>query len=282
MQEKKNNFRIKIAEIIIYIGKNVFFVRGRARNVFWRFILILINYNINDDPKNSRVKTTVDGVPFFFYFDYLSDVKLAFGNYNKKEISFIKKRMNNESVFIDIGSNIGFYTMNIANIFPKINFSKIISIEPNPIIIKRQKENIELLEKVKPGIKDKIFLENYAVSDSEKDLQLNFEKGYGPATLTEHKSEKTISVKTTTLMKILKRNNINRIHCLKIDVEGHEDLALIPFFKSAEKSLFPLNIVIEHTSNSIWKNKNLMEFLKHIGYKTILITRANSCLTFLD
>ena len=276
-----NKFKIKLAQIIIFIGQNLFFVRGKVRNFFWRFILAMINYDIKSNPKNSRVKTSVNSVPFFFYFDYLSDVKLAFGNYNLREIDFIKKNMNDGSVFVDIGSNIGFYTMNIAYIFPKINFFKIISIEPNPIMIERQIENIELLENKIKGVKDKIFLENYAISDSERDLQLNFEKGYGPAVLTEESTEKTISVKTTTLEKILKKNNITRINCLKIDVDGHEDLALLPFFKSTEKSLFPLHMVIEHTSNSIWRYKDLMGFLSQIGYKTILKTRSNTCLSLI-
>jgi len=276
-----NKFKIELAKVIILIGQNLFFVRGKIRNFFWRSALFLINYDIKSDPKNSRIKTKVNGVPFFFYFDYLSDVKLAFGNYNYKEINFIKKNMTKDSMFIDIGSNIGFYTMNIADLFPKINFSKIISIEPNPIMIERQKENIELLENIKKGIKNKIFLENYAISDSEKNLQLNYEKGYGPAVLTENIGEKTIAVKTTTLIKILKKNNINRIDCLKIDVEGHEHLALLPFFKSAQKSLFPNHIVIEHTSNSVQIFKDLMKFLSRIGYKIILKTRSNYCLTLI-
>ncbi len=276
-----NKFKIELAKLIILIGQNLFFVRGKIRNFFWRSALFLINYDIKSDPKNSRIKTKVNGVPFFFYFDYLSDVKLAFGNYNYKEINFIKKNMTKDSMFIDIGSNIGFYTMNIADLFPKINFSKIISIEPNPIMIERQKENIELLENIKKGIKNKIFLENYAISESEKNLQLNYEKGYGPAVLTENIGEKTIAVKTTTLIKILKKNNINRIDCLKIDVEGHEHLALLPFFKSAQKSLFPNHIVIEHTSNSVQIFKDLMKFLSRIGYKIILKTRSNYCLTLI-
>ena len=276
-----NKFNIKLAQIIILIGQNIFFVRGKLRNFFWRFALFVVNYDIKSDPKNSRIKTKVNGVPFFFYFDYLSDVKLAFGNYNYKEINFIKKNMNNGSIFIDIGSNIGFYTMNIANLFPKINFLKIISIEPNPIMIERQMENQYLLENIKKGIINKIFLENYAISDSEKNLQLNFEKGYGPAVLTEKISEKSIAVKTTTLAKILKKNNINRIDCLKIDIEGHEHLALLPFFKSTTKSLFPKHIVIEHTSNTVHLFKDLMQFLSGIGYKIILKTRSNYCLTLI-
>ena len=242
---------------------------------------MLINYDVNDDPIKSRIKTKVDGVPFYFYFDRLSDVKLSFGKYNHQETQFLKKNMLHGSTFIDIGSNIGFYTMNIANIFPKINFSKIISIEPNPIMIKRQKENIRLLNDIKNNITSKIYLENYAISDSEKNMQLDFEKGYGSAVLTTMITQKSIAVKTITLAKILKKHNINQINCLKIDIEGFEDVALTTFFETSEKSLFPLHVVIEHTSKTQWKNRDFMEFLHQIGYETKLKTRSNTCLSLL-
>ncbi len=61
-----NKFKIKLAQIIIFIGQNLFFVRGKVRNFFWRFILAMINYDIKSNPKNSRVKTSVNSVPFFF------------------------------------------------------------------------------------------------------------------------------------------------------------------------------------------------------------------------
>ena len=72
--------------------------------------------------------TVVDGVPFFFYFDGMSETKQLFGSYNKKEINFLKKNTKPNSVFIDIGANIGFYTQNIAATHNTSNFLKIIAI----------------------------------------------------------------------------------------------------------------------------------------------------------
>ena len=275
-----NNFKIKLAQLIIFLGQNLFFVRGKIRNIFWRFILILINYDKNSDPINSRVQTRVDGVPFYFYFDHFSDVKLAFGKYNNQEIKFLKDNMKDGSVFVDIGSNIGFYTMNIASIFPKKNFLKILSIEPNPIMIRRQKENIQLLEKIKVGVASKIFLENYAISSSKRKINLNFENGYGPAILSDDVTKHSVPIETVLLSDILKKHKINFIDCLKIDIEGHEDEALMPFFNNVNESLFPSNIVIEHTSNDLWTYRDLMNFLYKTGYRLMLKTRSNTCLSF--
>ena len=273
------NFRLKIAELIILLSQNLFFVRGKIRNFIYRSLEKIINYDTSVDPKTSRIKTKVDGVPFYFYFDYMSDVKMAFGNYNKKEINFIKQYMTTNSTFVDIGSNFGFYTMNIADIFPKTNFFKILSIDANPLMIERQRDNIELLNKAKNGIKDKILLENYALSDIQGNLQLDLDHGYGPASLSENETKNSITVKTSTLMDILLKNNINNITCLKIDIEGHEDRALVPFFETAQRSLYPLNIVMEFTSQHEWEREpNLIEFLNQIGYDTQFKTRGNICL----
>lgn len=272
------NFRLKIAELIILMSQNTFFVRGKIRNFIWRSIEKIINYDTQTDPKTSRIKTKVDGVSFYIYFDYRSDVKIAFGNYNKKEINFIKQCMTSNSTFIDIGSNIGIYTINVASIYPKTDFFKILSIEANPLMIKRQKENVELLNKERKGVKDKIILEECAVSNIEGNLQLDLESGYGSASISENKTNDCISVKANTLMNILIKNKINKITCLKIDIEGHEDKALIPFFKSAQRSLYPQNIVMEFSSQQEWTEEpNLIGLLSKIGYKIQLKTRGNIC-----
>ena len=273
------NFRLKIAELIILLSQNLFFVRGKVRNFIWRSVEKIINYDIRTDPKTSRIKIKADGLPFYIYFDLRSDVKIAFGNYNKKEIDFIKQCMTTNSTFIDIGSNIGIYTINIAAIYPKTNFFKILSIEANPLMIERQKENIELLNNVKKGVKDKITLVECAVSNTEGNLQLDLEHGYGSASISKNKTKDSITVRSNTLMDILLENKINKISCLKIDIEGHEDKALIPFFKTADRSLYPLNIVMEFSSQQEWSQKsNLIEFLSHIGYETQFKTRGNICL----
>ena len=273
------NFRLKIAEFIILVSQNLFFIRGKIRNFIFRSLEKIINYNINANPKTSRIKTKVDGVPFYIYFDLMSDVKMAFGSYNRKEINFIKQNMTTNSTFIDIGSNMGFYTMNIAAIFPKTDFFKILSIEANPLMIERQMENIELLNQEIKGVKDKIILENYALSNIQGNLQLNLEHGYGSASISKNQTKKSITVKSSTLMDILLKNKINSITCLKIDIEGHEDKALIPFFREAQKSLYPLNIVMEFTSQQEWElEPNLVKFLEQIGYENQFYTRGNICL----
>ena len=268
-----------LLKILIFIGQHIFFVRGKLRNLLLRIINTIINFQVSDNPITSRIQTSVNGVPFYFYFDGMSEVKQMFGNYNNKEISFIKNQMKDGSVFIDIGSNIGFYSQNIASILPKINFKKIISIEPNNTLIERHKDNISLLEQKIKGIENKIFLENCAIGESNKNIFLNLSEGYGNARIIEKNEEKSIQILMKPLLEILKNNEIESITCLKIDIEGYEDRALIPFFKSAPKTLYPKHIVIEYTSSLEWENKDLIKFIVNLGYVEKFKTRANMCLS---
>ena len=89
---------------MIFFGQKLFFVRGIIKRSLTTTIHNLINYDSSKDPIESRVGTVVDGVPFFFYFDGMSETKQILGSYNKKEINFIKNNTNKNSIFIDIGA----------------------------------------------------------------------------------------------------------------------------------------------------------------------------------
>ena len=82
-------------------------------------------------------------------------------------------------------------------------------------------------------------------------------------------SKEKITVKCKKLIDIVNEEKLNHITNLKIDIEGSEDLVLIPFFKNCKKKLYPKNIVLEHSSHKLWK-KNLIKFFL-IGVWEILI-----------
>ena len=272
----------KLVVFLIFIGQRIFFVRGRIRRILTTLIHNLINYDSSKNTLESRVSTVVDGVPFFFYFDGMSETKQLFGSYNKKEINFLKNNTEPNSVFIDIGANIGFYTQNIAATHNTSNFLKIIAIEHNPTLVKRLKDNVSLLEKNISEITDKIIIENYAIGLEKKEIFLDLDEGYGNARVKDQKGSKTIKVNMISLLELVKKHDIHYITNLKIDVEGYEDRALKPFFESASIDLYPKNIVIEFTSQNEWQDRDFINYLMSKGYKEILKTRGNLCLSLVN
>ena len=274
--------KYKLVNFLIYIGQRLFFVRGIIKRSLTTKIHNLINYDSSKDPIESRVSTVVDRVPFYFYFDGMSETKQLFGSYNKKEMNFLKKNTVPESVFVDIGANIGFYTQNIASTFPQSNFSKIIAIEPNPILVDRIKDNLSLLYNDIPETTKRIIVENYAIGLEKKEIYLDLSEGYGNARIKDNKNLEAIKINMISLLELIKKNDVKYITNLKIDVEGYEDRALKPFFENAPFSLFPKNMIIEHTSKNEWEDKNFINYLLDMGYKEIIRTRGNLCLSLIS
>src|SRR5262249_39815824 len=62
-----------------------------------------------------------------------------------------------------------------------------------------------------------------------------------------------IKVPSLRLQRILKDAGVAKVDALKIDIEGFEDRALIPFFKEAPPTLWPGAVVIEHLSRDEWQ-----------------------------
>ena len=79
----------KLISFLIFIGQRIFFVRGSFKRFLNTYIHKLVNYDSSKDILESRVGAVVGGVPFFFYFDGMSETKQIFGSYNKKEIDFL-------------------------------------------------------------------------------------------------------------------------------------------------------------------------------------------------
>lgn len=275
---KKNKFtselKIQIVKFLLYLGQKTFFGRGQLR----KQLIVLINYIIGyGSLKDSRFICNVNNVPFNFYNDKLTFIKIYFGRSNLDEIDFIKNNSPNKSVFIDIGSNMGFYTQFIAAIIEKKRQIKIISIDALPINNFRLKENLRLLKKKIPNIFSLVKIKNCAVGDRNTKLNLDYSHGLANAFITKNK--KDISVKSRKLINIVNEEKLKYITNLKIDIEGYEDKVLISFLRSCKKKLIPRNIILEHSEKKIWKN-NLLKFLFKFGYQEISKNKSNIILNY--
>ena len=275
---KKNKFttelQTQIVKFLLYLGQKTFLGRGQLR----KQLIVLINFIIGyGSLKDSRFICNVNNVPFNFYNDKLTFIKIYFGRSNLDEIDFIKNNSPNKSVFIDIGSNMGFYTQFIAAIIKKKRQIKIISIDALPINNFRLKENLRLLKKKIPNIFSLVKIKNCAVGDRNTKLNLDFSNGLANAFITNNK--KDISIKCRKLINIVNEEKLKYITNLKIDIEGYEDKVLISFLRSCKKKLIPKNIILEHSEKKMWKN-NLLKFLFKFGYREIFKNKSNIILNY--
>lgn len=132
------------------------------------------------------------------------------GLYEYEEMSFLFDCLDRNELFVDIGANIGAYTILAAS-----KGSKVISIEPIPSSFEILKKNILL-----NGFSDTVDIFNIAISD--KDENLNFSNNLDALNHVLVNGEKysdIINIPAVKLDQILK-GRVPKF--IKIDVEGFE------------------------------------------------------------
>ncbi len=185
-----------------------------------------------------------------------------FESYERK---FISKYSKDNSVFIDIGSNVGLYSLSVGTNYVNFKGTQIHSIEPHPGLYKRLQYNVS----VNPNLPIKTH--NLAIMDTEGEFYLDASSdNLGQSAIKEIGQFK---VTGKTLENFIHSQNIHKIDSLKIDVEGNEEKALLPFMNEQNRKFFPKIIVIENNSTS-WK-VDLVNHLTDLGYSLHKKTRMN-------
>ena len=263
--------KIFILKMILFLGQKTFLGRGQIRKITINFINFFIGFGSID---NSRFICKVNKIPLHFYNDKLTGIKVYFGRNENKEIDFIKRKSLNNSVFIDIGSNMGLFTLNIASLYNNSNKVKIIAIDANPINNLRLKKNLKLLQEKIPKIFSIVKIKNCALGDKNKKIYFDFTPGLANGRIIQKKNKKNILISCRKLIDIVKEEKLNYITNLKIDIEGYEDRVLLSFLKNCKKKLYPKNIILEHASDYLWKH-DLVNFLHNLGYIKVFKNDAN-------
>ncbi len=165
------------------------------------------------------------------------------------------------AVFIDIGANIGGYSLFVARHAPGCT---VLAVEPQPEVFDRLTANI----RNNPGGRVKAVACAVADRDGEATMFLDH-RNRGESGLKivrpDHSGGETITVPVSTLRSLLEREDISRIDALKVDVEGAEDLILEPFFAGAPQSMWPGMVIMEN-ARMRW-HVDLIQMLEARGYR---------------
>ena len=256
-----------IVKIIIYITRNIGTSWFSKRLIFlFRKIAILISKDCID--------THLFGAKLRLYTKgNVSEKRALFSPqiFEKDERDFIKSRCKDNSVFIDIGSNIGLYSFSVGSVYKEFKNTKIFSIEPHPSLFQRLKYNA-LQNKDIP-----INPREIALMDKSGEFKLDTpDENLGQGKISNAGNQKVIG---KNLIDFIKDEKIENISAMKIDVEGNEESVIIPFIENANKKLLPLIIIIENNKNS-WKT-DLIKLLEEKGYLIKKKTRMNYILELI-
>ena len=190
------------------------------------------------------------------------------------ELALIKRHLADGGVFVDIGSNIGYYALNVA----LMSAGKVIAIEPNPPVLARLRNNIALND-----LQSKITVHDVAIGATKGIAHLTIsDNDFGSSSIVNQRVGKThIDVEVLPLVEILKINDIARADVIKIDIEGMEDRALFPYFETIEPAHYPKLIVIEDGINAQWE-RDILSWLLANGYYAAARTRGNVMLKLTE
>lgn len=252
--------------IIFIIG---IFGKARAIDIYFKR-----TYLLNWIPIKS-VQVKIDGIMLSLpmILDYMILVKPEWEKEERQFVTELNLEDDDDRISIDIGANLGIYTLLLSHLYPKC---KVISIEASPTIFEKLKLNCQL-NNLLPG--SNLVLLNKAVSDKDGTWVEFYEK-HSMSTMSKEFltsiSSKIITnkddelhkeiVRTVTIDNLAETTNINEISFLKIDVEGAEVLVLKGAINIlTEKKV--RNMIIEY--HSFENYDYAVKLLDEIGYTII-------------
>ncbi len=181
------------------------------------------------------------------------------GIYERNTYRHLSKLAKPYMNFIDVGANIGAYTLNMGKLLTK---GKVFSFEPNPRTLVFLKENIKINQL------NNINIVEMGLSDKDEIAHL-----YTPSLTTasinknQTSSEKEV-IQLTTLDAYCDKYNIPNVDILKIDIEGHEMKCLhgaINLMKKTKKMI----LVVEIDNNcerAGYSRDELFDFIIRMGF----------------
>lgn len=184
--------------------------------------------------------------------------------YNGTDIDFLLQDAPADAAFVDLGCNIGLYSLPLAVARPQ---GRVVSVDANPKMIARIRWNADATDLAN------LTACHAAVSDSEGRADLVIRKD--DVAIVAVSESATGEMPVRTLASLLAEVGVGPIHGLKIDIEGHEDRALVPFLDGCPPQHLPRRIVIEHPEPQADYPGCTAAFARH-GYRLIGRTRNNS------
>jgi len=169
--------------------------------------------------------TRVNGATIFLNpSDPVISAAVLFGVYEPEELDFFSSNYRPDSVFVDVGANVGLYT-GLA-LSRSDSRSTVLCIEPHEESRVYLEQTIK--ENLRKGESAKVVVCPVAASDcgGRTTLYQNLDNKGDNRLHADSLCVGRSVVETETLDSICARNGISRIDFLKMDVQGHEGLVL--------------------------------------------------------
>jgi FkbM family methyltransferase len=164
--------------------------------------------------------------------------------YDRYELRLLSEMLQPGSVFIDVGANVGIYSIFAA--LQAGPTGRIIAVEPHPSALLRLRCNVLLNELTTVSI------EPIALCDGVGPVSFKINgRNIGNSSIVfdlEKSPDEIIEVPGETLESLVAKHQLTKIDAIKLDVEGAEDRILFPFFANVGPQLWPRLLLVENSA----------------------------------
>lgn len=204
------------------------------------------------------------------------DESIAREGFWEKELSHqFLKYIHKDSVFLDIGANIGYHSLFVASLLK--GSGQVYSFEPIPRLCKQLNESVESNKFTN------IKVNNFGLAEKDGEHIIHFrDENMGGSSLLSLPNIKEYKVSGTELIKLKKLDSLFeenfKVDVIKIDVEGYEYEALSGASHILENNhpvIFMEFSPVFYNQESKEKTNNLISFLKDLGYSFFTMNDAS-------
>ncbi|OCA80282.1 hypothetical protein BBH99_15965 [Chryseobacterium contaminans] len=204
--------------------------------------------------------------------DWIQQQLYFTGDYEKNEIDYLYSVLQDGGFFIDIGGNIGVFSLNA---------SKIVGKEGRVYAFEAFKPNYEKFSQhLSINRFNNVILEHLAVADKNDYIEILYNENYGNVGMASSYLENFTAkekVKSIILDDYVRNQQIPRIDLIKIDIEGGEFAALLGMQEILTH--YKPKIIIEINNialkNSSHSEEELIRLLVDKGYSQTKVLSRN-------
>jgi len=179
------------------------------------------------------------------------------GTAYESEMDWFLNQMSAGQIFIDVGANIGIYSLHASR---RLNTSgKVYAFEPTPATFEALTRNVQLNRITN--------VECHKMALAERSGMLSLVVGNRPASNSTSKvtgsSESGITIPATTLDEFCETHSVAEVDFIKVDIEGGE----FAFFKGGMRTLHKHKSTILFESMHSGPSYPERDLLRELGYK---------------
>lgn len=215
----------------------------------------------------------------------VSEARILFlpRSWDRPERQLLRQWMAPGFTFVDVGANAGAYSFWILSLAG--GSSRVVAVEPDPALARQLRYNVRI-----NGAAERMRVVEAAVAAAPGEGTLvlaagnsgqnRLDGGRGTAGATDGAA--TVPVRVVTLAAVVAGAGLDRIDCLKVDVEGREADVIRPYLSVAPRSRWPLRMIVELAHGRGGEGSGPSELESWIvarGYRLVRRTKLNGVFT---